>query len=171
MLENLYLWPWGQKSRSYGQRSHVGHECMQYILSYWYTHMLNMVCIRQRTKKLWPRHELTQTDGQTDRQTEYMIHRRMMIHPCAKYRMPMAKNKEFMARTQIHVKKLIFFISRSKVKVIQRSSIYMTHCLIVIHPYAKYGMPTSKNKEVMARTRICTDRRTDRQTTDKRRSE
>ena len=53
-------------------------------------------------------------------------------------------------------KKLIFLISRSKVKVIQRSSIYMTHRLIVIHPYAKYGMPTSKNKEVMARTRICT---------------
>ena len=86
------------------------------------------------------------------------------MHPCAKYRMPMAKNKEFMARTQIHVKKLIFLISRSKDKVIQRSSIYMTHHLIVIHPYAKYGMPTSKNKEVMARTRICTDRRTVRLT-------
>ena len=111
-----------------------------------------MVCVRQRTKKLWPRHELTQTDGQTDKQTEYMIHCRMMMHPYAKYRMPMAKNKEFMARTRIHVKKLIFLISRSKVKVIQRSSIYMTHRLIVIHPYAKYGMPTSKNKEVMART-------------------
>ena len=83
-----------------------------------------------------------------------MIHCRMMMHPYAKYRMPMAKNKEFMARTRIHVKKLIFLISRSKVKVIQRSSIYMTHRLIVIHPYAKYGMPTSKNKEVMARTRI-----------------
>ena len=65
--------------------------------------MLNMVCVRQRTKKLWPRHELTQTDGQTDRQTEYMIYRCMMMHPCAKYRMPMAKNKEAMARTQVQI--------------------------------------------------------------------
>ena len=67
--------------------------------------MLNMVCVRQRTKKLWPRHELTQTDGQT----KYMIHRRMMMHPRAKYRMPMAKNKEFMTRKQIHVKKTFIF--------------------------------------------------------------
>ena len=135
---------------------------MQYILSYRYTHMLDMVCIRQRRKKLRPRHELTRANEQTERQTEYMTHCRMMMHPCAKYRMPMAKNKEFMTRTQIYVKKLIFLISRSKVKVIQRLSLYMTHRLIVIHPYAKYGMPTSKNKEVMARTRICTDGRTDR---------
>ena len=55
-------------------------------------------------------------------------------------------------------------ISRSKVKVIQRSSIYMTHRLIVIHPYAKYGMPTLKNKEVMARTRTNLHRQTDRKT-------
>ena len=81
--------------------------------------MLNMVCVRQRTKKLWPRHELTQTDGQT----EYMIHRRMMMHPCAKYKMPMAKNKEVMARTRIHVlKKMIFFLSRG-----QRSRSYKGH--------------------------------------------
>ena len=31
--------------------------------------MLDTECIRQRTKKLWPRHELTNTDGQADRQT------------------------------------------------------------------------------------------------------
>ena len=29
--------------------------------------MQDMVCIRQRTKKLRPRHELTKTNGQTDR--------------------------------------------------------------------------------------------------------
>ena len=46
-----------------------------------------------------------------------MTHHRMMMHPCVNYRMPMAKNKEVMTRTRIHVK-LIFSISRSKVKVI-----------------------------------------------------
>ena len=75
MLEKLYFWPWGQKSRSY-----IGHECMQYILSYWYTHMLDMVCIRQRTKKLWPRHELTHADGQTDRQSTWHIVAWWCIH-------------------------------------------------------------------------------------------
>ena len=36
--------------------------------------MLNMVCVRQRTKKLWPRHELTQTDGQTNRVHDTLSH-------------------------------------------------------------------------------------------------
>ena len=71
----------------------------------------------------------------------------------------MAKNKEVMARPRIHVKKLIILTFRSKVT--QRSSIYATHRLIVVQPCAKYGMPTSKNKEVMARTRICTDGQTE----------
>ena len=31
-----------------------------------------------------------------------------------------------------------------------RGHINATHCLIKIHPCAKYGLPTSKNKEVMA---------------------
>ena len=106
----------------------------------------------------------TNLHRQTDRQTEYMTHRLMVMHPCANYRMSMAKNKEVMARTRIHVKKLIILTLRWKVKVIQRSFIYATHRLIVIHPCAKYGMPTSKNKEVMARTRICTDRQTDGRT-------
>ena len=38
---------------------------------------------------------------------------------------------------------------------------YALHPLILIHPYARYGMHMSKNKEVMARARICTDRRTE----------
>ena len=76
----------------------------------------------------------TNLHRQTDRQTEYMTHRLMVMHPCAKYRMSMAKNKEVMARTRIHVKKLIILTLRWKVKVIQRSFIYATHRLIVIHP-------------------------------------
>ena len=39
-----------------------------------------------------------------------------------------------------------------------------THRLMVIHPCAKNGKPMSNQKKVMGRTRICTDRWTDRQT-------
>ena len=51
---------------------------------------------------------------------------------------------------------------RSKVNIESGSWMYATHCLMVIHPCAKYGKPMSNHKKVMGRTRICTDRRTDR---------
>ena len=49
-------------------------------------------------------------------------------------------------------------------KVVSGSWMYATHRLMVIHPFAKYGKPMSNHKQVMGRTRICTDRRTDRRT-------
>ena len=51
---------------------------------------------------------------------------------------------------------------RSKVNIESGSWMYATHRLMVIHPCAKYGKPMSNHKKVMGRTRICTDRRTDR---------
>ena len=54
----------------------------------------------------------TNLHRQTDRQTEYMTHRLMVMHSCAKYRMSMAKKKEVLARTRIHVKKLIILTLR-----------------------------------------------------------
>ena len=39
---------------------------------------------------------------------------------------------------------------------------YATHCLMVIEPCAKYGMPMSKQKVVIGRIRIC--KQTERQT-------
>ena len=39
-----------------------------------------------------------------------------------------------------------------------------TNRLMAIHTCAKYGKPMSNNKKVMGWTRICTERRTDRQT-------
>ena len=39
---------------------------------------------------------------------------------------------------------------------------HATHSLMVIHPSAKYGMPMSKRTKIMGRTRICTDRQTER---------
>jgi hypothetical protein len=42
---------------------------------------------------------------------------------------------------------------RSKVKVPQRSLWYATHRLMVMHPHTNYHWPTSKDKNVMARTR------------------
>ena len=46
-----------------------------------------------------------------------------------------------------------YLTSRSKVKVPRRSLRYATHRLMVIHPHTKYQWPTSKDKNVMARTR------------------
>ena len=40
-----------------------------------------------------------------------------------------------------------------EVKVPQRSLRYVTHRLMVMHPYTKYRWPSSKDKNVMARTR------------------
>ena len=55
----------------------------------------------------------------------------------------------------IHVREFIPLTLRSKVKVIwskviYRSWMYAIHPIILIHPYARYGMHMSKNKEVMA---------------------
>ena len=40
----------------------------------------------------------------------------------------------------------------------------MTHCFMVIHPCAEYGMQMSKQKIVSGRTRIYIDRQKDGQT-------
>ena len=42
---------------------------------------------------------------------------------------------------------------RSKVNIDSGSWMYATHCLMVIHPCAKYGKPMSIQKKVMGRTR------------------
>ena len=44
----------------------------------------------------------------------------MVIHPCAKFGMPMSKSKDDLAHTKIHGENIIL-IFRSKFKVIQRS--------------------------------------------------
>ena len=41
---------------------------------------------------------------------------------------------------------------RSKVNIESGSWMYATHCLMVIHPCAKYGKPMSIQKKVMGRT-------------------
>ena len=43
---------------------------------------------------------------------------------------------------------------RSKIKVIIRSLIYITCCLMVIHTCAKFGMPMSKRKDDLGHTKI-----------------
>ena len=62
------------------------------------------------------------------------------------------KSKDTLAQTQIYHENMILIV-RLKVKVTQRSCIYITHCPMMIHSCAKYGMTTSilKDKEVVAR--------------------
>ena len=63
----------------------------------------------------------------------------MEIDPCAKYDMPVSNR-----RYGLNMKKSqnpINLTLRSKVNVVSGSRMYVTHCLIVIHPWAKYDMP------------------------------
>ena len=52
----------------------------------------------------------------------------------------------------------------SKVNVVSGSLMCTTHRLMVTYPCVKYSKPMSNQIKVMGRTRICTDRRRDRQT-------
>ena len=85
----------------------------------------------------------------------------MVIDPCAKYGMPMSNKKRVMGQTRKHVKNPVNWTLRSKGNIILGSCMYVTHCLVVIHPWAKYSKPTSKQNKVKGRTQIC--RQTDRQ--------
>ena len=87
----------------------------------------------------------------------WYIHVPNMVSQCQ-------SKKKVMGRTQKHVKNSINLTLRSKFKVVSGSWMYATHHLMVIHPCAKYGKPMSNHKKVIGRTRICTGRRTDRQT-------
>ena len=68
---------------------------------------------------------------------------------CAKFDMPMLKSKDVLAKTQIHNENIILIL-RSKVKVIQRPCMYVTHCPIMKYSFAKCGMTMSKNKKAVA---------------------
>ena len=75
------------------------------------------------------------------------------MHPYTNYHWPTSKDKNVMARTRKYYLKNNYLTSRSKVKVPQRSLWYVTHHLMVMHPHTNYNWPTSKDKNVMARTR------------------
>ena len=89
-------------------------------------------------------------------------HRLMVIHQCAKYGKPMSNQNIVLGLTRKHVKILMNLTLRSKFKVVNRSWMHATHHFMLIHPCAKYGKPMSN--QFPSRTRICTDRRTDRRT-------
>jgi acyl-CoA thioesterase FadM len=78
----------------------------------------------------------------------------MVMHPHNKYHWPISKDKNIMARTRKYYLKNNYLTLRSKVKVPRRSLWYVTHRLMVMHPHTKYNWPISKDKNVMARTRI-----------------
>jgi acyl-CoA thioesterase FadM len=78
----------------------------------------------------------------------------MVMHPHNKYHWPISKDKNIMARTRKYYLKNNYLTLRSKVKVTWRSLRYVTHRLMVMHPHTKYNWPISKDKNVMARTRI-----------------
>ena len=64
--------------------------------------------------------------------------------------MPMSTQTEVTGRTRRHVKNTINLTLRSKVNVVSGPRVYATHCVMVIHPCAKYGMPMS-TKNIRAR--------------------
>ena len=72
----------------------------------------------------------------------------------ASVQQPISKEKNVMARARKYYLKNNYLTLRSKVKVTRRSLRYVTHRLMVMHPHTKYNWPISKDKNVMARTRI-----------------
>ena len=67
----------------------------------------------------------------------------------SQFGMPMSKRKDGLAHTQIHGENIILMILKPKIKVIQRSWMYVTHHPMVIHSCAKLGMTISKDKKAV----------------------
>ena len=63
----------------------------------------------------------------------------MVIHPYAKFGIPMSKSKDNLSQINIYGENMILIL-RPKINVIQRYYIYVTHRLMVIHSCAMYGM-------------------------------
>jgi hypothetical protein len=84
----------------------------------------------------------------------YATHHLMVMHPHTKYHWPISKDKNVMARTRKYYLKNNYLTLRSKVKVPRRSLWYVTHRLMVMHPYTKYNWPIWKDKQVMVRTEL-----------------
>ena len=61
----------------------------------------------------------------------------------AKHSMTLTKDKNVVARTQSHVIYSINLTLSRKINVISGSLMYATHNLMVMNPFAKYGMPMS----------------------------
>ena len=81
-----------------------------------------------------------------------VTHHPMVIHSRAKYGMTMSKDKKAVLRTRSHVKNPIILTLRSKVNAILGSWMFLTHCLIVLDPCAKYNMLMSKQTKVAGGT-------------------
>ena len=88
-------------------------------------------------------------------------HSCIVIDPCAKYAMLISKQSDDMGMTRRHVKTSLILTMWSKIKVVLGSWMYVTHHLMVTNSCAKCGKSMSKQKKVMSRTRICTDRQSD----------
>jgi len=71
------------------------------------------------------------------RSLRYATHRLMVMHPHTKYHWPISKDKNVMARLRKYYLKNNYLTLRSKVKVSQRSLLYATHSLMVMHPHTK----------------------------------
>ena len=76
------------------------------------------------------------------------------IHPGAKVVMPMSKSKGDLAQIQIHDANIILIL-RPKVKVIQRSRMYVTHYPMVKHSCARYGITVNRQKSCGPNTKPC----------------
>jgi len=48
LFKKTIIWPWGQRSRS-----HEGHYGMRHTALWSYTHILNVIDLSGKTKKLW----------------------------------------------------------------------------------------------------------------------
>jgi acyl-CoA thioesterase FadM len=133
--------PWGQRSRS--QEGHYG---MRHTALWSCTHVPNKYYLKKNYLTLKSKVNVAQ------RSLRYATLRLMIMHPHTKYRWPISKDKNVMARTRKYYLKNNYLTLRSKVKVPRSSLRYATHRLMVMHPHTKYNWPIWKDKKVMVRT-------------------
>ena len=105
VCQKRYIWPWGQQSKW-----HQDHKCTGHIIWWWKTHMPNMICQNKQKLQFINEAMLKKPINLTLRSKikvileswMYTKHRFMVIHPCAKHRMPKSKQKEVNGRTGIY---------------------------------------------------------------------
>ena len=143
---------WDQRSRSYG-----GNECTRHIIPNAKQGKIKEA--RTQSHVINPKNWHWGQRSTTFRDHEFTRH----IHPCSKYGNQMSTQKEVMGQARKHVKNPINLNLRSKVNVVLGSWMHASHPLMVIHLYVPNMVCQCQSEQkVISRTRICTDRQTDR---------
>ena len=142
----------GQRSRSF-----KGQECTQDMFSHGDTPICqNLVCLHvcmskskddlARLKLMVKTNLILMSRSYRDHKCTLPIISWWYTHMTNIFIKTMSKDKKAVAQTQSHVISPMNLTLRSKVNILSGTRMCMTHHLVVIHPCAKYGKPSSNQK-------------------------